>query len=166
MKKIIFLSISIFVGIMVYKKNDTIIIPTDALRVRIIANSNSIEDLYAKKKLKEEIKDDLYEIIEDAKNSNDAKRSIQSNIKDIDKLVSSKTDDYQLNYGRNYFPKKVYKGVIYEEGEYDSLVITLGKGLGENWWCVLYPPLWLIDDNNTTSDVEYRSLVMDLISKK
>ena len=166
MKKIIFLSISIFVGIMVYKKNDTIIIPTDALRVRIIANSNSIEDLYAKKKLKEEIKDDLYEIIEDAKNSNDAKRSIQSNIKDIDKLVSSKTDDYQLNYGRNYFPKKVYKGVIYEEGEYDSLVITLGKGLGENWWCVLYPPLCLIDDNNTTSDVEYRSLVMDLISKK
>ena len=87
-------------------------------------------------------------------------------IKDIDKLVSSKTDDYQLNYGRNYFPKKVYKGVIYEEGEYDSLVITLGKGLGENWWCVLYPPLCLIDDNNTTSDVEYRSLVMDLISKK
>ena len=63
MKKIIFLVISVVIGILVYQKNEKIIIPGDAIRVRIIANSNSIEDLYSKKKLKDEIKNDLYALV-------------------------------------------------------------------------------------------------------
>ena len=79
--------------------------------------------------------------------------------------MSNKTGDYSIKYGMNYFPKKVYKGVVYPSGNYESLVITLGSGLGDNWWCVLYPPLCLINDNQTTNDVEYRSFVYDLINK-
>ena len=78
-------------------------------------------------------------------------------------MINSKTKDYKINYGINYFPKKIYKGVIYPEGEYESLVITLGSGLGDNWWCVLYPPLCLIEDNKITDDVEYRLLVQDVL---
>ena len=60
MKKIIVILISLVIGLLVYNKNDEIIIPSDAIRIRIIANSNSIKDLYEKKKLKDDIKDDLY----------------------------------------------------------------------------------------------------------
>lgn len=163
MKKIIVLIITITIGVLIYKKEDEIIIPSDAIRVRIIANSNSISDLYEKKKLKEEIKNDLYDLVKDANNSIEANNSIINNLDKVKNLVSSKTNDFKLDYGENYFPKKTYKGVIYPEGNYSSLVITLGKGLGDNWWCVLYPPLCLIDENTTTSDIEYRSLIADLL---
>lgn len=163
MKKVIFLSISILIGVLVYSQTDEIIIPTDAIRVRIIANSDSVSDLYAKKKLKEEIKSDLYNLVKDANNSIDARENITSNMDMIKNLVAKRTSDFKINYGKNYFPKKVYKGVVYKEGEYESLVITLGKGLGENWWCVLYPPICMIEDNDSTSDVQYRSFVLDML---
>lgn len=163
MKKIIFLCISLFIGFMVYKKNDEIIIPNDAIRFRIIANSNNIKDLYEKQKLKSEIENNIYNLVSDAKSSSVARDNINNNLDEIKKLVESKTHDYSINYGINYFPKKIYKGVIYPEGDYESLVITLGKGLGENWWCVLYPPLCLIDDDNIKGDVSYRSLIYDTL---
>ena len=165
MKKILFIIISVIVGILVYNKNDEIIIPSDAIRVRIIANSNSINDLYQKQKLKDEIKDDLYNIISNSNSSNEASDLIASNLDNIKRIVNSKTKDAIINYGINYFPKKVYKGVIYPEGEYNSLTITLGSGLGDNWWCVLYPPLCMINDNKTVGDVEYRLLVTDMLSR-
>ena len=71
-----------------------------------------------------------------------------------------------IHYGLNYFPKKEYKGVIYEEGYYESLVVTLGNGNGDNWWCVLFPPLCLLEAQETnTQDVEYKFFVQDLIDK-
>ena len=53
--------------------------------------------------------------------------------------------------------------VEYKEGNYESLVITLGDGLGENYWCVLYPPLCLVEQNNT-SDIEYKSIISEILN--
>lgn len=164
MKKIIFIMISVVIGILVYQKNDEIIIPSDAIRVRIIANSNSIKDLYEKQRLKEDIKEDLYNFISSSKSSMEADNIISNNLDNIFDIVSKKTNDFDIDYGLNYFPEKIYKGVLYPEGEYKSLVITLGSGLGDNWWCVLYPPICMIDDNETTGDIEYRSLVFDMLT--
>ena len=159
MKKVFFLIICLVIGILVYQKNNEIIIPSDAIRVRIIANSNNIRDLYEKKKLKEEIINDLYNLVKDSNSSMEASKNIKNSLKMIENIVSKKTDDFKISFGLNYFPKKTYKGVIYPEGEYNSLVITLGNGLGDNWWCVLYPPLCMLEDNNNTSDTEYRLFV-------
>lgn len=164
LKKIIIIIICIFVGVLVNKKTDEIIIPSDAIRIRIIANSNNIEDLYEKEKLKNSIKEELYNYVKDANNSIVASKKIKDNLDNIRNLISKKTNNFKVSYGINYFPKKVYKNVIYNEGEYESLVITLGSGIGDNWWCVLYPPICMIDDNENTSDVEYRFLVSDLLS--
>ena len=57
----------------------------------------------------------------------------------------------------------IIKGVKYNSGLYESLVITLGEGHGPNYWCVLYPPLCSIDTNK--EEVEYRSYIKDLIDK-
>ena len=69
--------------------------------------------------------------------------------------------DYRLNIGRNYFPSKQYKGIKYDAGYYDSVTIELGNHEGLNWWCIIYPPLCLIDED--TSDVEYTTLARELI---
>lgn len=43
------------------------------------------------------------------------------------------------------FPTKLYGNLVYPAGVYDALLITLGEGKGENWWCVLFPPLCFLD---------------------
>ena len=58
--------------------------------------------------------------------------------------------------------RKEYKNVIYEEGEYESVVITIGDGNGKNFWCVLFPPLCMLDED---SNIEYSSLVKEIIDK-
>ena len=72
---------------------------------------------------------------------------------------------YDISYGDNFFPSKTYKGIKYPAGYYNSLVITLGQGLGENFWCVMYPPLCLIDENKNSTDIEYKSYVKDVLLK-
>ena len=86
--------------------------------------------------------------------------------KDIEKVLE--INDYPLlfdiKYGLNYFPQKRFKGVTYNEGYYESLVVTLGEGLGENWWCVLFPPLCLIEASDST-DIEYTTMVKEVLNK-
>ena len=86
--------------------------------------------------------------------------------KEIDKTIKDKNYNvnYTIKYGQNYFPKKQYKGITYNEGYYESLVITLGNGKGDNWWCVLFPPLCLLDNENQ-DEVEYKFLVKELLDK-
>lgn len=163
MKKIVFIIISIIIGILVYQKNDELVIPSDAIRIRIIANSNSIKDLLEKKKIKEDIKEKLYNLVKESNNSSEASLTIKNNLHTIRKMISERTSDFKMDYGNNYFPSKTYRGVIYPSGMYESLVITLGDGLGDNWWCVLYPPLCMIEDNYNTSDIEYHLLIKDLL---
>ena len=163
-KKMIMIIICVVIGLFVYQKNDEIIIPSDAIRVRIIANSNSILDLSKKEELKNKIKNDLYHIVKYAKSSNEANDNIKSNINSINQIVSKYTSDFKINYGLNYFPEKEFKGVKYKEGYYESVVVTLGEGLGDNWWCVLFPPLCMIEAEEST-DVEYTTMVKTIIDK-
>ena len=75
-----------------------------------------------------------------------------------DNNYSSKFD---INYGKNYFPEKTYRNITYPEGEYESLVVTIGNGQGKNFWCVLFPPLCLIDEDTES----YPSLIKEIINK-
>ena len=75
--------------------------------------------------------------------------------------------DYDINYGINFFPEKEYDDYVYQEGNYESLVIKLGEAKGNNWWCVMYPPLCLIDQNsNNKEDVEYKLYIKEILQKQ
>ena len=172
MKKTFVLIIFIFVFYVfisdVLAKNITI--PNDAIRIRIIPNSNSSFDQDIKLKVKDKLEITMYDLLKDAESSEEAKEIIQNNLelvdKDVKKMLSDENYDkgYTINFGKNYFPEKEYKGVKYEEGYYESLLITLGKGEGDNWWCVLFPPLCLIEGEEDT-EVEYKSIVMEILNK-
>ena len=95
----------------------------------------------------------------------DFEKQIKENVKSTLKALNQK-ESFKINYGMNYFPEKIYKGVKYEEGEYESLVIELGDGLGDNFWCVLFPPLCLLEgEEQTKTDVEYTSFIKEIINK-
>ncbi len=165
-KTIILIIIAVIISILVKNKNDNIVIPKESIRIRIISNSNETVDIEEKIKVKKNVEKELYSLLKNANNVNDARNIINNNLERLNLVIKDTTNlKYDVKFGNNYFPKKVYKDVIYEEGDYESIVITLGNGIGENWWCVLFPPLCLLDENENTKDVEYKWFVKELIDK-
>lgn len=146
------------------------LLPEDALRMRVIANSDSSYDQYVKMKVKEEVEKDMFELLKSTKDTEKAKEQVKNNLPMIESKVNQvllKENyplGYHVNYGKNYFPEKKYKGITYKEGYYESLVITLGKGKGENFWCVMFPPLCMMETDNL-DQIEYKSLVKEIIDK-
>lgn len=158
------------IGFKSVKSAAKLIIPSDAIRMRVIPNSNSEYDQMMKQKVKEELQTTTFELLKDVKGSEEAERIIKANIALIDNrindlLVSEHyTLGYQLHFGQNYFPEKEFKGVTYQEGYYNSLLVTLGEGKGDNWWCVLFPPMCLMEAEES-EEVEYKFFVQELIEK-
>ena len=143
-------------------------IPDDAVRIRIIPNSNSEYDQMIKGKVREKLEITMYDLLKEAKSSDEARQIIEGNLdlvkKDVESILEGEDYGYDVNYGYNYFPVKEYKGVKYDEGYYESLLVNLGKGEGDNWWCVLFPPLCLIEADES-DDVQYKSIVEEVIKK-
>lgn len=168
-KIIILLAIISSVVLIVNKKEEYIVIPQEAIRIRVIANSNNDEDIKVKEIVKDNLSIEINKLLIDAKTINEARYIIEMNLSNIESIVSnvlrslSYNKEFKINYGMNLFPEKEFKGIKYENGYYESLVITLGEGKGNNYWCVLYPPLCLLD--NSKKDVEYRFFVQELIDK-
>ena len=166
MKKTLII-VAVIITILCVNKQDTIIIPKESIRFRVIANSNNQKDQMIKEKVVSKLKNNLKDLTYTPKNINDTRQSIEANLPKIKEVIEDTLKDevesYTINYGYNYFPEKSYKGIYYEEGNYESLVITLGKGIGENFWCVLFPPLCLIDEEY--DEVEYTSFIKELIDK-
>ncbi len=172
MKKIIILIIAVFIIVNVTTTSDSILIPDNALRFRVIANSNTYEDQQIKLKVKDNLENDIYNYLKDVEDVNKAKAIINNNLDNINHTVDLTLKNngfdygYKTNLGLNHFPEKEYQGIVYEAGEYDSLVVTLGKGEGDNWWCVLFPPLCLIEaEDNQTDEVEYQFFAKKIIDK-
>jgi len=165
LKKIV-LFLFILTLIILFNYKEEYVIPNDSIRFRILANSNSIEDQLLKTKIKNKIKNQIFDNMNNITSFDEASKKVKLNINSIKKIINQYTSNYDINYGDNYFPKKEYRGVKYPEGNYKSLVITLGEGLGDNWWCVLYPPLCLIDEesDNTTYDLYIKRLFQKLNS--
>ena len=134
MKKLVIVLAIIMIIIVNDYDSTSIIIPTEAIRVRVIANSNDNKDIEEKELLKEEIQPKIYNLLKDVTSIEEARNIIKSNLSNIDVEVKkslkkqNSNQKYEINYGLNYFPEKNFKGVTYEEGYYESLVITLGEG--------------------------------------
>ena len=172
MKKVLIVLSVLIIILVSNTTTDDLIIPDESIRVRVIANSNSATDQAIKKIVRDEISKEITVLLEDVTNIEDARQVIKDNIDAIDKTVknvlleNNYNDKYVINYGYNLFPSKKYKGVVYKEGYYESVVVTLGNGDGNNWWCVLFPPLCLMETNQDNLDeVEYKSFIKEIIDK-
>lgn len=172
MKKIILITIVFLTMVFMFKKvsAEELVIPDEAIRFRILANSNSPHDQYIKEKVKEKTQAQIAMLLKDSKTIDEAREKLKNNIKPLkdtikEALAEEKEEiNFDVDYGYHLFPSKEYKGITYNEGYYESLLVTLGKGEGDNWWCVLFPPLCLIEAEEST-EVEYKFFVKELIDK-
>lgn len=165
MKKIIIICLIILLIVIINPKEEYNL-TKDTIRFRVIANSNTQKDLKIKELVVEELSNILfYDSRKDIESERDyIIKNIGNVEKKIEDLFKSKNYDktYNLSYGLNYFPEKVYKGKTFKEGEYESLVIEIGEAKGNNYWCILYPPLCMIDDDK---EVKYESKLFKIIKE-
>lgn len=170
MKKIIIIILVSFILIMSNTRASSKLIPNEAIRFRVIANSDSDYDQEIKMLVKERVEKELYKILKNTKGIDNARQIIKENVGNIDDIINKTLSEnnydktYSVNYGMNFFPEKEYKGIKYSEGYYESLVIKLGEGKGKNWWCVLFPPLCLVEAEESDK-VEYKFFIKELIDK-
>lgn len=164
MKKIVIFLFAVTLFVVMYEKRRSVTIPNNSIRIRIIADENTLESQQIKSDIKNDVNKYLNKKLYGINNYKDARKVVNANLTEIKNIVSNYTDDFNVYYGNNYFPKKEYKGVKYNEGNYESLVITLGTGNGNNWWCVLFPPLCMIDEQNL-DDATYSLYVLEILKK-
>ncbi|MBA2877101.1 stage II sporulation protein R [Anoxybacillus kamchatkensis] len=128
-----------------------VVIPNEAVRLRILANSDSPEDQALKRAVRDAVNEQITTWVSDLTSFEEAKQVIAQHVPDIEQTVArvlrekKSNQSYNVTFGRVSFPTKIYGSYIYPAGEYDAVLITLGKGEGANWWCVLFPPLCFLD---------------------
>ncbi|PLS18351.1 stage II sporulation protein R [Bacillus sp. M6-12] len=136
---------------------ETLVIPKEAIRLRILANSDKQKDQDIKRLIRDEVNADISEWVKDLTSLDDARNVIESHLPDIQKTAEQVVHEngvsqtVKVDFGRASFPTKLYGQYLYPAGEYEAIVITLGEGEGANWWCVLFPPLCFLDFSNGTA---------------
>ena len=145
---------------------ENVIIPKENIRYRIVANSNNEIDQYNKLKANEVIFPIINDIMNNSNNIIEARKNINKSVPLIEKSLNDLNINYKVSFGQNYFPKKTYLNNTYSEGNYESLVIYLDEAKGDNFWCVMFPPLCLIDINRENLDeVVYKYYAKEIINK-
>ena len=138
MKKRLFLSIIIaFIvtfGWILVSESTLTDISDDIVRLHIVANSDSKSDQQIKLKVRDRLLSENFE-------------NIKFDLKRIEAVCKNEISEngyaykVKAEFGMFYFPNKSYENITLPAGNYNALRVTIGEGDGENWWCVMYPPL-------------------------
>ncbi len=164
MKKIIYVILIIVMILVVSKPRYDL--SGDMVRFRVIPNSNSSKDILIKEKVVNEVSTLLFK---DTNDINETRNNVVNNLdkinNSIDKVFSENNYNlkYKVKYGMNYFPSKEYNNIRFKAGNYESLVVEIGEAKGNNYWCILYPPLCMVDYEKDTK-IEYKSKIIEILS--
>ncbi len=126
-------------------------ISDSVFRLHVIANSDSPADQNLKYIVRDSIIDYINEISSSATSKEEVLQIAKSNISKIQSIaintVRKEGYDYSVNVevGNFVFPKKTYGDITFPPGFYDALKVEIGEAKGQNWWCVMFPPLCFVD---------------------
>ena len=142
----------------------------ECIRVHIRANSNIEQDQNVKYAVKDAIVSYLTPVVGRAESFEEAKKGVSSRLSEIEEVAERVLLSYGYSYGararltREEFPTRAYGEYTLEEGVYEALIIELGEGDGNNWWCVLFPPLCFTPTGEGET-IEYRSKIAELCER-
>jgi len=121
------------------------------IRLHVVANSDSVEDQELKRKVRDEVIKQMSPKFEGLENVSEVRQVIASNLALIESIAKEVVQRDNKTYGANAilgsfdFPTKAYGNLTLPAGSYQALKVVLGKGEGQNWWCVMFPPLCFTD---------------------
>ncbi len=154
---IILIFIYIFLLSINYTQAVSLNLSDSVFRLHIIANSDSIDDQNLKLKIRDNIIDYMNTLTSNTTNKSDVITIVSNHLDNFKEIALNTIKDNGYNYdvnikiGNFYFPTKTYGDISFPAGNYDALKIEIGNAIGQNWWCVLFPPLCFV--NSTTGIV-------------
>lgn len=121
------------------------------IRFHVLANSDSDVDQDLKLRVKDEVLKYISPILNESQSLEESREILKREDKNIIKIaedyIKSQGFDYTVKttLTRENFPVKEYGNIVLPQGEYEAYRILIGEGKGQNWWCVMFPPLCFID---------------------
>jgi len=147
-------------------------ISDSVFRLHVIANSNSEEDQNLKYEIRDALIDYMNKITINSNSKDMAITLANDNKNEFYKIAKNIVDKYDLNYdvkieiGNFYFPTKHYGDISLPAGNYDALKVEIGEAKGENWWCVMFPPLCFVDVSSGIVPEESKNIMQDNLSSE
>ena len=144
----------IFISAHSYSKTIFQSLSNSFLRLHIIANSDTTEDQVLKYKIRDEILNYITPYFSHINSKEEAIQLLENNMDKIHTICTNVVSSNGYNYpvkidiNNSYFPRKTYGQITLPEGFYDALKIEIGSSTGQNWWCVMFPSLCILDSSN------------------
>jgi len=122
------------------------------IRLHVLANSDEKSDQELKLRVRDRIIEETKEIFDENTDFSSAKSDINENLEKIKAIAEDEISENGYDYpvkvtlGMSDFPTKEYGELVLPKGKYEALRVEIGKAEGQNWWCVLFPPLCFVDE--------------------
>lgn len=180
---IFIITILLFIYIALLSCNYTKTISTNlsdnVFRLHIIANSDSSEDQELKLKVRDKIIEYMNTLTSNSSDKKDVISIVNNHLDSFKEIALNTIKENGYNYdvnieiGNFHFPTKSYGDISFPAGNYDALKIEIGDAIGQNWWCVLFPPLCFVnsstgvvpDDSKNTLKENINSESYEIISE-
>lgn len=147
-------------------------IADSVFRLHVIANSDSDEDQNLKYIVRDKVIEYMSSISQNASSKEEVIKIAKANLDKIQAIASQTIRDNGYTYSVNVevgnfsFPSKRYGDITLPPGYYDALRIKIGKAEGQNWWCVMFPPLCFVDVTSGVVPDESKEIMKENLSKE
>lgn len=134
-----------------YSESTIQALANDIIRFHVVANSDTTADQLLKQQVRDEVIAFMEPVLKDSNSIQETREMIKENMSEIEAIsrnvVKKWNRDYDIYVTLDYanFPTKSYGDIVFPAGEYEACRIIIGEGKGENWWCVMFPPLCYVD---------------------
>ena len=151
--KLKFFEIALLIGLAVFLTSGALALRTQdeladkVVRLHVLANSDSEEDQALKLRVRDAVLEQATAILEQSADRREAESRLRGQLLELERIaakeIAAEGYDYPVtvNLENTDFPTKEYDGFTLPAGEYLALRVIIGEGKGQNWWCVVFPPL-------------------------
>ena len=167
---LVLLFIYIFICAFSYVNAVSTNIQDSVFRLHVIANSDSEEDQNLKYIVRDKVLEYINRISVNQHSKEDVIKLTNENINEIKKIAENTIYENAYNYkvklniGNFAFPTKTYGDISFPAGYYDALKIEIGKAEGQNWWCVMFPPLCFVDVTSGVVPEDSKDIIKENLS--
>lgn len=148
---ILLVSIYLYCGTKAYARNLSEDLSDQVIRFHVLANSDRTEDQLLKENVRDAVLSYMEPKLKYAKDQEESREILNNNLENITKVAEQIIANWDKDYTvyteltHEDFPTKSYGDITFPAGNYEACRIVIGEGKGQNWWCVMFPPLCYVD---------------------
>lgn len=155
-----------------YAQNISSDIASSVFRLHVIANSDSQQDQDLKYIVRDNLLSYMNELCSNCENKEQAIKLVTEHSNEFEKIAQDTINEQgfsytvKINIGNFEFPTKNYGDISLPAGFYDALRVEIGEAKGQNWWCVMFPPLCFVDISSGIVPEESKEIMEDNLNEE